>query len=66
MTETATKLTSLTITQTAKVLSTAGSRRITEEMLRADIDAGAPVNPDGRINLIHYAAWLVREITSGD
>jgi len=66
MTETATKLTSLTITQTAKILSTAGSRRITEEMLRADIDAGAPVNPDGRINLIHYAAWLVREITSGD
>ena len=66
MSETATKLTSLTITQTAKILSAAGSRRITEEMLRADIDAGAPVNPDGRINLIHYAAWLVREITSGD
>jgi len=66
MSENSTRITSLTIGQTAKVLSAAGGRRITEEMLRADIDAGAPVNQDGSINLIHYAAWLVREIAGGD
>ena len=31
---------------------------ISLDMLRADLDAGAPTNADGTINLIHYAAWL--------
>ena len=66
MSETAPSLTALTVAQAAKVLSTAGGRRITEEMVRADIDAGAPVNPDGTMNLVHYAAWLVREVSGGD
>ena len=60
------KITALTPTQAAKVLSAAGGRRITEEMLRADIDAGAPVNADGTLNLVHYTAWLVREVACGD
>jgi len=55
------KITALTPAQAAKILAAAGNRRITEAMLRADIDAGAPVNADGTINLIHYTAWLVRE-----
>ena len=57
------RLTALTVAQAAKVLSAAGGRRITEAMVQADIDAGAPVNADGTINLVHYTAWLVREIT---
>ena len=56
----------LTVTQMAKVLSAAGGRRITEAMVRADIDAGAPVNADGTMNLVHYAAWLAREVSNGD
>ena len=56
------KITSLTLDQAAKILSTAGGRRITEDMIQADIDAGAPVNPDGAINLVHYTAWLVKEV----
>ena len=32
------------------------------ETLQADIDDGAPVNTDGTVNLVHYAAWLVREV----
>jgi len=59
-------LTALTVAQAAKVLSAAGGRRITEAMLRADIDAGAPANADGTINLVHYTAWLVREVSGGD
>ena len=60
------KITALTVAQAAKVLSAAGGRRITEEVLRADIDAGAPANPEGTINLVHYTAWLVREVAGGD
>ena len=55
------KITALTPAQAAKILAAAGSRRITEAMVRADIDAGAPANTDGTVNLVHYAAWLVRQ-----
>jgi hypothetical protein len=44
----------------AKVLARL-SPGITEAMLQADVAAGAPTNPDGSLNLVHYAAWLVRE-----
>ena len=59
--ETGLRITALTIDQTAKILSSAGGRRISEEMIREDIDAGAPTNPDGTVNLVHYTSWLVRE-----
>ena len=60
------RLTALTIDQTAKILASAGGRRITEEMIRADIDAGAPTNPDGTVNLVHYTSWLVKELSGAD
>ena len=60
------KITALTPAQAAKILAAAGSRRITEVMVRADIDAGAPTNADGTVNLVHYAAWLVQEVAGGD
>ena len=60
------KITALTPAQAAKVLSAAGGRRITEQMLLADIDAGAPDNADGTINLVHFTAWLLREAAGGD
>ena len=55
------RITALTIDQTAKILSSAGGRRITEEMIAVDVEAGAPTNPDGTVNLVHYASWLVKE-----
>ena len=57
------KITALTPAQAAKILAAAGNRRITEAMVYADIDAGAPTNAAGTINLVHYAAWLVRDTT---
>jgi len=66
MSEATPSLTALTVAQAAKVLSAAVGRRITADMLRADIDAGAPVNVDGTVNLVHYTAWLVREVSGGD
>ena len=59
----------LTVADAAQLLTKAGSRLLTEATLRKDIDAGAPTNPDGTLNLVHYAAWLVKEMsgrTDGD
>ena len=66
MTARAPRITALTPTQTGKILAAAGNRRITEAMVCADIEAGAPTNADGTINLVHYAAWLVRKVARGD
>ena len=55
----------LPVADTARVLTRLGGKPVTEAMLRADIDAGAPTNPDGSINLVHYAAWLVKEMSAG-
>ena len=55
----------LGVADAARVLSRIGGKPVTEEMLRADIDAGAPTNANGTINLVHYAAWLVKEMSVG-
>lgn len=60
------RITALTPAQAAKILAASGNRRITEAMVRADIEAGAPTNADGTVNLVHYAAWLAREAAHGD
>ena len=60
------RITALTPTQAARILAAAGQRRITEAMVKADVEAGAPTNADGTINLVHYAAWLAREAAHGD
>jgi|HubBroStandDraft_6_1064221.scaffolds.fasta_scaffold2417427_1 hypothetical protein len=57
---------SLSVADAARLLSRAGSWPITEEMIENDIDSGAPMNSDGTINLVHYAAWLVKGMSSGD
>jgi hypothetical protein len=53
--------TSLTLADAARLLTRAGGHPVTVDMLKADLAAGAPANPDGTINLVHYGAWLVRE-----
>ncbi len=55
----------LSVADAARVLSRLGGKPVTEDMLRADIDAGAPTNANGTINLVHYAAWLVKEMSVG-
>lgn len=54
--------TAMSVRDTARLLTRVGGEPITEAMLQADIEAGAPANGDGTLNLIHYAAWLVREM----
>ena len=56
----------LTIEQAARLLSAASPRPVSVAMLREDLATGAPTNADGTINLVHYAAWLVKEMGRGD
>ena len=48
----------------ARLLSAAAGARIDEDQIHEDIDAGAPTNIDGTMNLVHYAAWLVRQLAT--
>ena len=56
----------LRLADMARVLSASGPSPVTVEMLQADVANGAPTNADGTVNLVHYAAWLLKEISSGD
>ena len=56
----------LSVEHVAKILTASGRQPVTVETIRADIDGGAPINPDGTMNLVHYAAWLVKKGMAGD
>ena len=58
--------TALSVEDLARVLTAAGWKPINVEMIRADLDDGAPQNSDGTINLVRYAAWVIREMDRGD
>lgn len=49
----------------ARILSASGPRPVTVEMLQADVDDGAPTNPDGTMNLVQYARWMITEMSHG-
>ena len=54
------KLTALPPEMLVRLLKQAGSRQISAETLAADFAAGAPKNEDGTINLVEFAAWIVK------
>jgi uncharacterized ferredoxin-like protein len=54
------------VADAARLLTRIGGQPVTVEMLQADVAAGAPTNADGTINLVHYAAWLLKEMGRGD
>jgi hypothetical protein len=58
--------TALPVQDTARLLTTVGGQPVSEAMLELDIAEGAPTNADGTLNLVHYAAWLVKEMAGGD
>lgn len=55
------RLTALGVEALARLLRNAGSSTASKETIEADIAAGAPVNGDGTMSLVEYAAWLLRE-----
>ena len=54
------KLTALQPEMLVNILKGAGSRLISAELLAADFEAGAPRNEDGTVNLVEFAAWIVK------
>jgi len=57
---------SLSITDAAKLLSKAGGKAVTEDEVKQAIDAGAPVDASGNINLLHLGAWLNSQLTDSN
>jgi len=55
---------SISVADLARLLSAVGGQPVTPDMIEADIASGAPTNADGTINLVHYCAWLVREMSA--
>jgi hypothetical protein len=54
----------LTADDAARLLSAAGGRTVTADMIQAAIDAGAPVAADGRLNLVELMAWLEKDLAA--
>ena len=59
------KITALPLADAAKALSSAYGRRITEDQVREVAERGGLVHAGGTINLVEYAAYLVREMAHG-
>ena len=57
---------SLTPADAARLLSKVGGVNITEDQIREAIAAGAPMNPGGTLNLVHFGAWLLKEMSNGN
>lgn len=55
----------LTLPDAARLLSKAAGQVVPLDMLEQDVAEGAPTNADGTINLLFYAAWLVKEAAGG-
>ena len=51
----------LAVADLAALLTRAGGIRVEARRIEADLADGAPANADGTINLVHYAAWLVKQ-----
>lgn len=58
--------TSMTVDETARLLSLAGGRPIEVSVILSHVDRGATVSVEGKINLLHYVAWLVQEASYGE
>ena len=53
----------LSLADLARVLTLAGGQRIDAAMLEVDLADGAPTNADRSVNVVHYTAWLVKEMS---
>ena len=59
MSDSPVKLTEIKKEELLILLEKSGSRKATNQTIQADIEAGAPLNSDGTVNIIDYTAWLV-------
>jgi hypothetical protein len=55
----------LSVEQLSQILGAAANQPIDPQVIQNDIAAGAPTNTDGTVNVVNYAAWLVKEMARG-
>ena len=60
------RITALPVIDVARFLSVAGGCDIGVKVIEEHLLDGAPVNEDGTVNLITYAAWLVKRRSAID
>ena len=53
----------LSVPDAALLLTKAGGQPVGEEQVREAVAAGAPVDAEGNLNLVHLGAWLLKELT---
>ena len=58
--------TALPLDDAAALLTALARHAVTVDMLRMDVAAGAPLGADGKLNLVNYAAWLIKEMAAND
>ena len=56
--------TALPIPDAARMLTAVSGEPVDAHMLQQDMAEGAPTNADGTLNLVHYAAWLVKDMAN--
>ena len=56
----------MTPEELSTLLSNHRKKRVDIEQIQADIEAGAPKNDDGTLNVVAYAAWLLQEKHRGN
>ncbi len=56
----------MTAEQTAALFSKLRRRKVPVAEIEADIEAGAPTNGEGRLNLLTYTAWMLKEAGRGE
>jgi len=59
------RITSLTVADAAKVLSSAFGRRVDEQQVHQIAEAGNLLRADGTINMLEYVAYLAAEVEHG-
>lgn len=55
-------MTALTPAELLLLLQKAGAKQLAKDTIERHIAAGAPVTADGRLNFIHYVAWLASHV----
>ncbi|GAA4445990.1 hypothetical protein GCM10023156_06230 [Novipirellula rosea] len=56
----------MTAEQTAALFSQLRRRKVSVVEIETDIEAGAPTNTAGRLNLLTYTAWMLKEAGRGE
>ncbi|MFI4912445.1 MAG: hypothetical protein ACIAQZ_12330 [Sedimentisphaeraceae bacterium JB056] len=65
MNQTPAKITELPIDDVVSILKKCGSKNISKKLVSEYIKQGLPVNND-KVNLLEFAAWLVKEVANGN